>query len=208
MATQSETIPARSETNAPALATYRLTVTQFEAMIGAGVFPEGLHVELLDGILVEKMTRYQPHTLTVGQLGDLLRRLVPAGWFVSEEKPLTLGRFWRPEPDIAIVRGRWSDYPRKPPGASDLALAAEVSDTSYAKDRGPKWRRYAATRIPVYWLIDVNGRRAEVFSEPSGRGRSASYRAVGTFGGDDEVPVVIDGREVGRVALRDVLPPL
>ena len=207
MATQTESIPTLTVSEPPVLVPYRLTVRQFRAMIGAGVFPEGVHVELLDGILVENMTSDPPHVYTVGQLSDILRRLVPPGWFVSEEKPMTLGRSWLPEPDLSVIRGARIDYVRRTPTGSDLALAVEVADTTYRKDRGPKWQRYAAKGVPTFWIIDLPGRRAEVFTDPEGQDPDAAYRTVATFGPDDEVPLVIEGREVGRLALRDILPP-
>lgn len=190
----------------PGLRPYRLTVRQFETMIAAGVFPDGARVELLGGRLVEAMTKNSPHHFAIFQLGDALRGILPTGWYVREEKSIVLGRFWRPEPDLAVIRGPRERYRSGDPRPEDLALLIEVSDESYAKDRGVKWRRYAANRVPVFWIVNLPARRVEVFSAPAGRGKSASYRGVVTFGEEDEVPVVIKGREVGRIAVRDLLP--
>src|SRR5258708_16857197 len=89
-----------------AITPYRLTVGQFETMIAAGVFPDRARVELLGGVLVERMTKNNPHNFAVGELADALRRLLPPGFFVAEEKSVTLGRRSRPEPDAGVVRGR------------------------------------------------------------------------------------------------------
>jgi Uma2 family endonuclease len=192
------------------LALYRLTVRQFEAMIDAGVFlydaRDPLRVELLGGMLVDKLTRDNPHAYAVGFLGDRLRGILPAGWFAREEKSITVGRFSRPEPDVVAVRGRLEDYRARGPRAQDVTLLIEVADTTYAKDRGAKWRIYAAAGIPAYWIVNIQGRRVEVYTNPSGRGKAAAYRDVQTYGPDAEVPVVIDGQEIGRVAVRDLLP--
>ncbi len=187
------------------LVPYRLNVDQFRKMIGAGVFPEGAHVELLGGLLVDKMTKYPPHCIASGQAHEILIRIVPAGWFVDEEKPIEIGRRSRPEPDIIVVRGRRHDYRIRPPRPSDLAIVIEVSDSTYLKDRGAKWWRYAAARILLYWIVNLPKRQIEVYSDPTGQGRSAVYRACTIFGEDAEVPVVIDGRECGRIAVRDLL---
>ena len=48
--------------------------------------------------------------------------------------------------------------------------------------------------------------RGKAATTRSGRGKKAAYRAVATFGKDVEVPVVIDGREVGRIGVKDILP--
>jgi Uma2 family endonuclease len=189
---------ATSKPAAPAL--YRFDVEQFERMIDAGVFREGDHVELLGGLLVGTMTKNEPHNFAVDQAGDKLRATVPAGYFVREEKSLTLGRSWRPEPDIAVFRGVREDLRNRAYGASDVVLLVEVADTTYAQDRGPKWRRYAAARIPVYWIINLATRQVEVHSAPAGKGSSAHYATCATFAATDEVPVVVDGVEVGRIA--------
>src|SRR5262245_21921727 len=112
---------AEAKSTGSGLRIYRLTARQFETMIDAGVFPEGAHVELLGGLLVE-MVKDEPHNYAVGQVADLLRPLVPTGRHVREEKPARLGRFWRPEPDVGVVRGRRAEYRARPPALRDCAL--------------------------------------------------------------------------------------
>ncbi len=185
---------------------YRLTVDQYIKMILAGVFPEGAHVELLGGILVQQMTKYPPHDFTVGQAANLLRLLLPAPWVVREEKSLVLGRSWRPEPDVAVIRGPNDLYRAQDPKAADVGLLIEVAESSYAIDRGQKWRAYAAARIPAYWIINLPKRQIEVYRDPAGRGKSGSYREAAVFGADAQVPIVLDGQDVGRVAVNDILP--
>jgi Uma2 family endonuclease len=186
--------------------TYRLTVEQYLRMIGAGVFPPGARVELLGGVLVQQMTKYAPHDFTVGQLGMMLRQALPLPWIIREEKSLVLGRFWRPEPDLAVVRGPNTLYRTRDPKASAVGLLVEVAESSYTYDRGEKWRAYAAARVPLYWIVNLTHRRIEVYRDPAGRGRSASYRQADTFGPEAEVPVVIDGHEVARLAVAEILP--
>lgn len=197
---------ATRATTKPDLKPYRLSVKQFEAMIDAGIFPDGHHVELLGGILVDKMTKHRPHTIAAGQARDVLARIIPPGWHVDHEEPIQVGRYDQPEPDVFVVRGQRRDYPKRPPGPKDLALVVEVSDVTYPKDRGVKWRLYAAGRVAVYWIIRLSTRQIEVYSQPAGRGADAFYRDCKLFGEDDTVPVMIEGREVGRLAVREVLP--
>jgi Uma2 family endonuclease len=186
--------------------TRRISVSEYLTMIVSGVFPPDARVELLDGILVEHMTKFAPHNFTVMQLGILIGQVLPEAWLLREEKSLVLGRFWRPEPDIAVIRGPIELYRAVDPKTSDVGLVAEVSESTYAYDRGEKWRAYAAARIRVYWIINLPDRQIEVYTDPVGRGKSASYRKSATFGPEDEVPVVIDGQEVGRLAVQDILP--
>ena len=185
---------------------YLLTVDQFLAMIAANIFPDDANVELLGGILVETMTKGNPHDFTLGATCEELRRLIPDGWLLREDKSLQLGPRSRPEPDIAVVRGPRSQYSRRTPHARETALVCEVSESTYAYDRGEKWRRYAAARIPIYWIVNLAKSHVEIYSDPAGRGRSAADQQSDIFGIEAEVPVVIDGRDVGRVIIRDVLP--
>ena len=185
---------------------YRLTVRQFLKMADAGIFRDEDHVELLGGLLVDKMVKHPPHNVAVGKLAAVWNGILPAGWFVREEKSVRLGRWSNPEPDAAVVRGQIDDYVKRDPTVRDIGLIGEVSDTTYTKDRGAKWRKYAAARIPVYWIVNLPQRQIEVYSAPSGKGKTASYRDSKTYGQDDEVPVVLEGRELGRIKVSDVLP--
>ncbi len=54
--------------------------------------------------------------------------------------------------------------------------------------------------------MNLPQRQIEVYTVPSGRGKSAGYRDVTIYGEDDEVPLVIEGRELGRIKVRDLLP--
>jgi hypothetical protein len=69
-----------------------------------------------------------------------------------------------------------------------------------------KFSRYAARRIPVYWIIKAKRRFVQVYDTPQGRGKSARYTHMRTFSGTDAIPVVIDGQEVGRVVVSDLFP--
>jgi Uma2 family endonuclease len=185
---------------------YRLTVRQFEKMVDAGIFRDDDHVELLGGLLVDKMIKNPPHNVSVTRLAASYRKLLGSGWFVYEEKSVQLGRWSRPEPDVAVIRGDVKDYGKRNPTAAEIGIISEVSDSSYAKDRGPKWRKYAAANIASYWIVNLPQRQIEVYSSPSGRGKSAAYRDTKIYGQDDEVPLILDGRELGRIKVREVLP--
>ncbi len=185
---------------------YRLSVEQFERMLAAGVVPAGRRVELLGGIVSEIMTKHPPHSFAVMMLARQIEPLLPDPWFLMEEKAVRLGRRWRPEPDLAIVRGPIDRYASTYPGRADLAMLIEVADSSYALDRGAKWRRYAASGVAGYWIVHLPGRKVEVYSDPIGRGRAAAYRAAVTYDESAAIPLVIEGAVHGHVAVRDILP--
>jgi Uma2 family endonuclease len=184
-----------------------ITVEHYLAMILDGTIAPDARLELLDGRLVEKMTRYAPHNYAVYELGSVFRQMVPAGfWVVWEEKPLILGRYWRPEPDIAILRSPKDRYKTIDPVATDAVLLIEVADSTYPTDRAEKWRAYAAARIPIYWIVNINQQQIEVYRDPAGRGKNAAYRVTEIFGIEAEIPVVIDDQDVGRIVVKEILP--
>ena len=183
---------------------YHMTPRQFRKAIDAGVFGEN-HVELLGGIPFI-MAENPPHILAAANAYSALLALArQPRWFVNKEHRLKLGR-WMPLPDIVVLQGPKETYGTRLARAGDVALLVEVSDTTYAKDSGPKLRRYAGFRIPVYWIVDLKRRLVEVRSQPYGKGKLAGYARCEIYQEGDQVPVVLDGQEVGRVSVSDLLP--
>lgn len=182
---------------------YRMTVDQYEAMAASGGIPESHRVHLINGLLVQKMTINPPHAISSQLCRDELGRVIPAGWHVRPSLPARLpAQASEPEPDLGVVRGTVRDYEGHHPGPADIALLVEVADSSLPQDRKLGEEVYGPAGVPVYWIIDVNGRQVLVHTGPGARG----YAAVESFGEGREVPVVIDGREVGRIAVEDLLP--
>jgi Uma2 family endonuclease len=181
------------------LGIYRMTPRQFQRACEADIYGDD-RVELLAGIPFI-MTKNPPHEFVVAVLGTVLRPIVmAAGQEVYEEKSMKLGT-WRPIPDLAIVRGPLANYQARLPGPADIALIVEVADTTYPKDRGLKYRRYAAAGIPAYWIVKLDDRLIEAHADPSGRGRAAHYRSCLTYHEGDRVPIFNSTFLVG-----DILP--
>ena len=151
------------------------------------------------------MVKNPPYVVATGLAQDELTRLVPAGWHVSVEGPLTTAES-EPEPDLKVVRGSRRDYSGRHPGPGDLVLVVEVADSSLALDRGIMKRIYARGLVPYYWILNLPDRKLEVYDDPTGPADHPEYRRRQDYGPDDAVPLVIDGREVGRVTVRDLLP--
>ncbi len=105
-----------------------------------------------------------------------------------------------------MVRGSARDYKSRHPGVGDVALAVEVADSSRRFDSGAKRVAYAAAGIPIYWVVNVPEARVDVYSGPSGVVDAPTYSEQHRFGAGQGVPVVLDGRQVGRVAVNDILP--
>jgi Uma2 family endonuclease len=188
---------------------HRITVEEYHRMAEAGIFGPESRVELLEGVIVDKMTKKTPHVHATDLLEDLLHHFLPRGsdYFASMGNPVTIeDRDGEPEPDAMVLRGRLSDYAGRRRTPADAALVIEVSDTSYRYDRFDKWVTYAGAGVPIYWILDLNRGRLEVHTEPSGQGETAYYAHTQIFGSDDEVPLILDGREVARFAATEILP--
>lgn len=184
---------------------WRLSVEQYHEMIRTGILTADDPVELLAGWLVCKMPKNPPHRIATRLAQKALEGVVPAGWYVDAQEPITL-QDSEPEPDVMIVRGETRDYRDRHPGPEDVALIVEVSDSTLERDRGVKRLVYARAGIPVYWIINLLELALEVYYDPSGPSEDADYRQRQHYGVSDFVPVMIGGREVGRVAVRDLLP--
>lgn len=83
---------------------WRFTVDQYHLMIDAGILPSGSPVELLEGVLLQKMSKKAPNRITTRATRRALEAVVPAGWFVDEQEPITLADS-EPEPDVMVARG-------------------------------------------------------------------------------------------------------
>ncbi len=185
---------------------YRFTVRQFAKMVDDGYFANGPRVELLGGRIVQSMTKNEPHCFAVGELSECLRRIIPPGWSVREEKPVVLDDYWRPEPDLAVARGQNQNYKLRFPQAEELGLIIEVADTSYVKDSELMKRRYALAGIATYWIVNIRQRRIEVFTNPADQENPAAYRTVAEYQVGQDVPVILVGVEVGRIPVASILP--
>ncbi len=199
-------VHARETTTIPADYTIApLTVEQYHAMAAAGILEEGAPIELLEGYLVEKMTKHPPHTVATKLMQAALSQIAPAHCHVGVQEPITLSDS-EPEPDVVVVRGAIRDFAARHPGATEVALVVEVADASLRRDRNAKRRIYARAAIAEYWIVNLLDACIETYSEPGGGGLQAMYRRSATWRSGDVIPVVIDGIEVGRLAVEDLLP--
>jgi Uma2 family endonuclease len=183
---------------------YRFTVEQYERMTEVGILGAKDRVELLEGWIIAKMTQNPPHNAGVDYTQEALRSLLPPEWRVREQKAIRLADS-EPEPDVAVVKGPPNRYARRHPVPADIGALIEVADTSLLDDRRRKIPLYARARIPVYWIVNLPESRVEVYTQPKA-GKSPTYQHRQDYGIDDSVPVVIDGKELGRIPVRDLLP--
>src|SRR5438552_16704613 len=93
----------------PSEPVFRLSVEQYHEMIDAGILTDDDPVELLEGWLVSKMPKKPAHRIATRRTRTALEGIVPEGWYVDSQEPITLGSS-EPEPAVAVVRGQTEDY--------------------------------------------------------------------------------------------------
>jgi Uma2 family endonuclease len=191
----------------PSGAPYRFRLDQYHRMGKEGILSPSDRVELLEGRLVSNMSINPPHRLATRKTRIGLEGLIPRGWYVDQQAPVSLPRDGsEPEPDVQVVRGDSSDYANHHPGPEDIALLVEVSDATLADDRRQEKALYASEGISVYWIINLRDERVEVHDEPSGPSERPDYDRRLEFARGEAVPVVLDGRPVGMISVDDLLP--
>jgi Uma2 family endonuclease len=174
-------------------------------MVRAGILDEDDPVELLEGWIVEKITKSPLHREVTHSLHKVLERFIPDGWYVDSQEPVTLAES-EPEPDAVVVRGNSDDFGERHPGPSDVALVAEVTDSSLPRDRVFKKKIYAAAGIVVYWVVNLVDRRIEVYTDCTKLPAGSDYVRCDIYALADNVPLVVDGRAVAEIPVREILP--
>lgn len=124
------------------------------------IFPEGVRVELVEGVLVEMSPQNPQHSYCVAKLSKALTRGLPENYTVRVQLPLDLTNSSQPEPDIAVVKADSKHFSAHPTNA---LLVVEVADTSLEYDRETKKALYQTAGIPEYWIVDVGSRTVEVY---------------------------------------------
>ena len=183
----------------------RLRIEQYHAIIQAGILTDDDSVELLEGWLVFKMPKNPAHRATTRLVRTALENILPAGWYVDSQEPITLSNS-EPEPDIVVVRGDTRQYLDRHPSAEDIALIIEVSDTTLQRDRTVKKRIYARAGISIYWIVNLVEEQVEVYSQPLVEVEQPDYSQRLDFGRSAVIPIIIEGIEIGAIAVDALLP--
>ena len=205
MATGTEASLSRSSTSAAA---YDLTVELFGRMVESGLIPRDRRIFLRDGRLYEKRAKTKAHGYVGAAVTMAVMKRLPDGWSLWPESAIALNSTNAPLPDFAVIRGANPlDFasPERYPGPGDVGLLIEVAVTSSRDDLTTALELYARALIPVYWVVDVPGRRILVYSEPrivEGRGE---YARLETHRTGESLPLMLDGKEAARVPFDEIL---
>jgi Uma2 family endonuclease len=136
----------------------KLTVEDFLRLDETGAFEAYAKVELIEGVIVAMNAQYSAHarskTVLLRRLADAVDAHMP-GFEAWVEVAVAIPPRNMPEPDIVVTSSVAS---RKPVALETIALVVEVADTTAAYDLGQKALIYAASGVPEYWVVDLEGR--------------------------------------------------
>jgi Uma2 family endonuclease len=139
----------------------------------------GRRTELIRGIVIEKMSKSPLHSLLAKRLYDAINLLLPAGFVVRREDPLTLADS-EPEPDVSVVRGGAADFRAVHPSSAELVIEVAVSSVTLDRENTSL---YAEAGVKEYWIVLGNDRQVEVYTEPA----SGRYMKKLDFGINDTI---------------------
>ena len=133
-----------------------ITVEQYQALYAQGLIPE--NVELLEGIIVEKMPKSPLHSSLLMKLLRKLQAVMGERFVVRPEQPITCRRS-EPEPDLALVTVSPDDYTSGHPRTAELVIEIAVSSTEIDRRKAAI---YAEAGVREYWIVLPETRQIEV----------------------------------------------
>ncbi len=190
-----------STTFVPVSDLWPLSVDRYHAMIEAGLLTPDDKIELLEGQLIQQISKNPPHSHANAVLYELLLILLINQFLVRAQEPITL-RNSEPEPDLVILRGERAEFAEQHPKPEHVALVVEISQVTLQRDRTQKMRIYADAGIGQYWIVNLIDQQVEVYTRPQG----SEYAQKQTFGRNEALPIVIDGIDFGRIDVAEFLP--
>jgi Uma2 family endonuclease len=136
---------------------------EYDRLVGLGVF-HGEPLELIGGQLVVAEPQGSYHASVITKIDYVLRAILPSGWIVRLQAPVSLDDESEPEPDLVVVAGRPGDYRDSHP--TQPALVIEVAESSLGFDRTRKGSLYARAAVPDYWIVNLVEGVIEVYRDP------------------------------------------
>ncbi len=155
-----------------------ITVSEYDRMIEAGIYTENDRIELLNGEIIELMTKGPKHTSANSKIIRFFIRLFDEKVIVRGQDPIRLDDFSQPEPDIVLANWDDKEYAENHPTPADILLVMEISDTTLAYDRDDKAKAYSRNGIRQYLLLNLQNETLEDYREPNadGYGAKRTYR--------------------------------
>ena len=179
----------------------RYTVERYLALFEEGALDRDDRVELLEGVVVAMPPSNPPHAAVVSKVMRALFEAIGRRAALRAQSSFHAGRYSMPEPDLAVVPGRESDYEKAHP--TTALLLVEVAQWSLPQDRVTKRGIYGAAGVPEYWIVNLRDDRVEVLRAPDRKTRLYRETSIArrgeriTLAALPEVSVAVDDLLLG-----------
>ncbi len=149
----------------------RFTVAELEAMAAAGILDEDERIELIGGEAVPMAAKGNRHEVVKIALTRYWSKRISDDFVLAQETTFRLSADTFLEPDFIFfgMETKLSGV-----GGSNVHLAVEVADSSYAYDIGRKAALYASFGIKELWVIHAVQLETTIHRKPSPEG----YREI------------------------------
>jgi Uma2 family endonuclease len=144
----------------------RFTLDEYHRLTELGFFHEDDHIELINGEIIQMVSKGTAHETCLRKLWKELPKLVGDRATLQSQAPIAVPPNSEPEPDFAIVKNRDDDYLSSHPTPVDILLVMEVADSGLAYDQDVKIPLYAQAGIHDYWIFNLFDNHLECYSEP------------------------------------------
>jgi Uma2 family endonuclease len=136
---------------------------EYDRLVDLGVFDSD-PIELIGGQLIVAEPHGTYHASSISAVDYAIRAILPPGFMVRIQLPLSLDEESEPEPDLVVVTGRPADYRASHPTRAGLVV--EVAESSLEFDRAYKGSLYARAGIQDYWIVNLVDHVLEVHRDP------------------------------------------
>ncbi len=156
--------------NGQTLKLRQITVEEYDLMIESGVFDENDQIELLNGVIVEKMPKGTKHSAANDRVTRVFYKNFGDDMIIRNQNPIWLDNFSEPEPDIVLAIPKDDEYENSHPIPNEILLILEIADSTLGYDRNTKGLVYSRAGIRHYILLNVQEKTLEDYREPGADG--------------------------------------
>ncbi len=160
-----------------------ISVKEYDQMIEYGILTTKDKVELLNGVIIEKMPKGIKHAALNDLVGEIFRENLGSKITVRNQNPIVLDDFSEPEPDLVLAKLPREIYFERHPAPADIFLIVEISDSTLGRDRFAKGLAYARADIRQYLILNVQDQTIEDYRQPNADGYQSkqTYRSGEAF---------------------------
>ena len=183
----------------------KFTVREYRRLMEAGIFHPALRTELVEGWVIDKMTRGPRHDSCLQRSAETQQKRLSDRWRIRLQSAIVLDD-GEPEPDLVIVPGPAGRFDHEHPRPHEVIMLVEIADSTLQYDRGPKLRDYARNSIAQYWIVDLLSRTVEVYQNPSGATDLPRYSSFNQLSAGQMIPLIFGHEQLDPIAVDELLP--